>query len=257
MLRAAPLLFCALIACGGGGDSSAAANEDGAAQRTVEEVFQECAAFDATAFASLLETLQGFTEPGAEVPLPQLDLLGGLLSGGNVPYEWDLDGNGTPDATGVLRFIDAEGNTTIPFSLADLAGGMITDLESALANVPDGTRLSLTFELADSLVSGLEEADGAGELILTLFDGEAASASGQGVFGSGPCRFEFDFADVDLRLEDLADGFPQATFAFDARAGEDVVVGSIAFDGTSLATVRARLNDEPEEVFELDLAAIP
>jgi hypothetical protein len=249
-MRYIPLL-CVLVACGGG--SSAPGTLPADQPQTVQQAFEECLATDAVDIASLVDLLQGLLVSGQDqLPQPQFDLLAGLLSGGRVPYTWDLDEDGTNELGGIVRFLDADGNTTIPFDIATLLASGIDDPLALIAQVPEGTRLELTFTLGGALLQSASEASGDGTLVFSLGGGTVTGVSGSGTFGAGPCLFDFSFDDVPVTA---LDGFPTADFEFDARIGADRLVGTIRFDGTETAVVSAKLNDDPEESFEIDLAA--
>ena len=79
------LLFFGLVACGGGSagpsDESALANTDSGingsdgelVSSTLQDLFEDCLASDATDFAVLLETMEGFLDQDSEIPIPQFD----------------------------------------------------------------------------------------------------------------------------------------------------------------------------------------
>ena len=212
------LLLCALVACGGGGSAPATAPAD--QSQTVRQAFEECLTADAVDLASLVDLLQGLLDSGqAGVPQPEFNLIAAILGGGVVPYTWDLDADGANELAGSVRFLDLDGNTTIPFDLADLLASGVDDPLDLISQVPDGTRLELTFTLGGALLRSASEASGDGTLVFSL-----------------------------------GGGFPAADFGFEARIGEDQLTGTIEFDGTQTAVVSAKLNDEPAETFEIDLA---
>jgi hypothetical protein len=255
MQRLIALLFFGLAACGGGGangDESALGNS-GANSPTetptgVQALFAGCLASDAADLGALLETLQGFfTAQDAQVPQPEFDLLAALISGGVVPYTWDLDGDETDDLTGTIRFLDQDGNTVIPFDIATLIGGGLQDPLDLLGEIDDGTRLELSYTLGDLLLSGASEADGEGALVFRLGGGTISSVAGSGTFESA-------FDEIDFDLENL-DGLPVVKFEFDAEVGDDKISGTIDFDGSETASVTASVNGGPAETFALDLTS--
>lgn len=245
------LLLCALVACGGGSSAPGTAPSD--QPQSVQQAFEECLATDAVDLASLVGLLQGLLSSGQDaLPQPEFDLLAGLLSGGIVPYTWDLDEDGTNELAGTVRFLDPDGKTTIPFDLADLLSSGFDDPLDLLAEVPEGTSLELTFTLGGALLESGSDASGEGTLVFSLGGGTVTGASGSGSFEAGPCLLDFSFDEVPI---DSLDGFPAADFEFDARIGDDRLLGTIEFDGTETAVVTAKLNDEPEQSFDIGLLA--
>ena len=238
-----------LVACGGGGGSDGTALADnqgegageGAAEPTAIELFGTCFQQDATQLAQILGLLAGFFGDGDEIPLPTLDLIGGLLGGGTIPYTWDLDGDTTNELAGTLRFLDENGATTIPFSLADLAGLDINDPASLLAAIPSGSRMELTFDVGGALLAATNAGEGEGTLLFRFGAETITSLAGEGTFTSGECLFEVDLDEIEVDLETLT-GYPVAAVAFTAGLGDDDLAGTIGLDGTSTATVGVSLN---------------
>ncbi|MHC4955259.1 MAG: hypothetical protein ACYTGZ_15505 [Planctomycetota bacterium] len=258
MARVTLPIFLFLVACGSGGSSDNTSAD--ATPQTAAEVFQDCFAQDTTQFAGILDLLQSFISgPTGDLPLPEVDILAGLLSGGVVPYTWDLNEDGTSDASGSIRFIDEDGNTTIPFNPLDLIGQPLDDPASLIGIVPEGSRLELTFELGALLLSAANDGAAEGTLVFTIGDGAVSNASGSGRFSGGECAFDFEFDDLLLDTSGFG-GYPDSDFSFDSALGKDRLRGAIEFDGTGKAKVRARLNDNPEEFFDFvlpDLSDLP
>ncbi|MHC4409601.1 MAG: hypothetical protein ACYS0E_05910 [Planctomycetota bacterium] len=258
MPRLTALLLFGLAACGGGGangDESALAKSGANSETDVQELFAGCLASDAADLGALLETLQGFFSAGdAPLPQPEFDLLAALISGGVVPYTWDLDGDEIDDLTGTIRFLDQDGNTVIPFDLATLIGGGIQDPLDLLGEIEDGTRLELNYTLGELLLSGGSEASGDGALVFRLAGGTISSIAGSGTFESGACLFDYAFDEIGFDLGNL-DGLPVVKFEFDAKVGDDEITGTIDFDGSDTASVTASVNGGPSETFALDLTS--
>jgi len=249
-----------LVACGGGGggeetsltDNQTPGDGTGAAEPTALELFGDCFTQDLTVFTEVLGALQGMFEDGGEVPMPEVDLLGGIVGGGNFPYTWDLDGDGMDELSGAFRFIDESGATTLPFSIADLAGLDPDDPLSLLDAVPAGSRLELSFELDGIALETANEGAGSGTVIFAFGEGQISGVEGSGAFSSGPCELEFDFDDIDID-PNLFEGFPTVTLGFTSTLGGDTLEGTITLDGTGTAIVSASLNGAEPQVFELDL----
>jgi len=249
------LLF--LVACGGGGGSDGTALADnqgeGATQPTAIELFGTCFQQDATQLAQILGLLGGFFgDGGGDLPLPTLDLIGGLLGGGTIPYTWDLDGDTTNELAGTLRFLDENGATTIPFSLADLAGLDINDPASLLAAIPPGSRMELTFDVGGALLAATNAGEGEGTLFFRFGAETITSLAGEGTFTSGECLFEVELDEIEIDLETLT-GYPVAAVAFTAGLGDDDLAGTIGLDGTSTATVAVSLNGGAIEETSIEL----
>jgi hypothetical protein len=264
----ASIALSGLVACGGGGStdsgslSSAGSNAGpGGDGGDLASLFTSCYSADMAELTGILELFQGVVgeggelDPAQDIPLPEFDLLGGLLNGGEFSYTWDLNGDDVSDVSGTLRFIDANGATTLPINVVDLLLNPPESIEDVLGLVTGNARLEFGFELGSLLLSGGTDASGAGKLVFGLFDGAIETVSGSGTFESGPCLLDFSFDDIAISLTEL-DGIPAATFDFDASVGENSLHGSFVIGLDGVATVTAQLNDDPEETFEIDLNAL-
>jgi len=244
---AMPLLFL-VVACGSGGGGTLV-NETAETQ-TLGDRLGDCFTRDAADLGSLLQTLSGFLgDSGDEIPQPDIDLAGILTNGGALPVTWDLDGDGTPEIDAVVRFIDEQGNTTLPFTLGDLANLDPDNPLSLLESVPDGSRMELSFTLVGALATG----DTDGTLILTFNAGAPSLVKGSGIFDGDGCGLEFDLDSIPIALDGL-DSLPNIGFGFAAGLAPDRITGRIDFDGTDRATVRGRVNDGLEETFFFNLS---
>jgi len=223
---------------------------------TVQDVLDECVVTDLQDLTGLLTLFQGLLDGGDDAPAPQFDIVSGLLSGGIVPWSLDLDRDGTPDLRGEIFFLDPSGKVTLPFSITDLLGaglgdpaGLIADL---LGDIPAGNTLHLRFEFDEALADGQGPTAGEGELAFAFGEEFISTVSGEGTFTSGECDFEFSFDDIGFDDVD-PDGYPFADVGFEARVGGQSVLGSLSLDGTNVVRIRARMGDQPEEIFEIDL----
>ena len=249
-----------LVACGGGGgnDGTQLTDNQGegageGAQPTALELFGTCFQQDATQLAQILGLLETFfAQDGGEIPLPTLDLISGFLSGGTIPYTWDLDGDAVHELTGTLRFLDENGGTTIPFSLAELSGLDLENPAALLEIVPPGARLELVFDVGGSLLAATNAGEGAGTLIFRFGDETITGVAGTGTLESGECLFEIDFDEIEIDLEEF-EGYPVADVAFTAGLGDDRLAGTIALDGSDTATLSASLNGADPEQTTFDL----
>ena len=248
---AMPLLFL-VAACGSGGGETLVGTlgDETAETQTLGDRLGDCFTRDATDLGSLLETLSGFLgDSGDEIPQPDIDLAGILTNGGALPLTWDLDGDGTPEIDAVIRFINEQGNTTLPFTLGDLANLDPDNPLSLLDSVPDGSRMELRFMLTGQLAAGGAD----GTLILTFNAGVPSHVEGTGRFEGDGCGIDFDLDRIPIALDGL-DSLPEIGFGFSAGIDPDLITGRIDFDGTDLATVRGRINDGLEETFSFNLS---
>ena len=262
------VLLGGLVACGGGSTSddpnsllsagsTSGPGVDGKADDATS-LFKECFSTDIGELTEILDLFQGFLgedgelDPTTESPLPEFDLLDGLLNGGDFEYTWDLNDDGVSEVTGTIRFVDDNGSTTLPFNVIDLLLNPPESIEDVLGLVKDRAQLEMSFEMGGLLLSTGTDASGAGKLVFDFVDGAIDSLSGSGAFESGPCLLDFSFDDITVSLDAL-DGIPEASFEFDATIGDDSLHGSIEIGADGVATVTAQLNDDPEETLELDL----
>ena len=246
-------LLCLACACGGGGAVPAAAADAGGSTLTAQSLLETCVSTDLNDFSGLLETLLNLFDTQAGTPMPEIDLISGLLSGGIVPWTLDADGDNQADISGTIFFTDPAGKVTIPLDLNDLLkNGIPTDPLDLLRNIPDGVDLNLTYRFADLPQQSGNAASGSGEFTSGFVGGAPTSASGQASLTSGDCTFDFDFAEIGVETVSEG-GFPKATAGFELLSGPDRVKGSVTFDGTSIAVFKASLDGQPEEIVRFDL----
>jgi hypothetical protein len=247
MRRIAFLLVLALTACGGGGGSNGGTPP---AQLTTQQVLEQCLAADLADLSTLIATVQGLLDAGGTGPQPQFDLVSAVLTG-KLPWTVDLDGDLVNDLSGTIFLTDAGGAITLPASLVTLlGGGGSLDLDTILALLPDGTHLNLTFVFDGlDLVNG---ASGDGDLSAEVAGGAVTGVSGGGTFTSGDCDFDFDFDGLGPEILE-GGGFGSGSVGFDLGVGTDSVGGSIALDGTNVATVTASRAGGTPETFLVDL----
>lgn len=246
-----PVLCCA---CGGGGAPAAPAG-GGALGTSAQQVLESCVSTDLAGFAEVLGVVANLFESEEGAPLPEFDIVAGLLSGGVVPWTYDVDADGVTDLEGTVFFRDAGGNLTIPIDLGTiLAEGIPDNPLDLIADIAPGTELHVTYEFDGFLTEAENAASGSGELVLEFQEGVVSTASGSAVLLSGECAFDVGFLDVGI--EDFgAGGFPTASAEFDLQAGTSRLKGTIEFDGTNIAEFRASLDGGPEETILFDLEA--
>jgi len=250
---ALPLVLLALFVlplsgCGGGGGGGTPVSPS---PLTTEQLLEQCVTGDLGDLGTLLGTIQGVIDSASSGgPQPEFNLLAALLTG-VLPWTLDLDADQVDDLSGTIFLTDAGGGVTRPQELLTLLGGGGVDLEQALALLPDGTSIHLTFDFDDVALFG--GATGDGELAVETSGGTAAGTSGSGTFTSGACGFDFTFEGLAPEALD-GSGFGTGAIGFEVTAGPDTVAGSIEFDGTDTARITARRNGGPEEIFLVDLA---
>jgi len=239
------LLVIHVAGCGGGGGSTPVTPEP----LTTEQLLEQCVAADLGDLSTVLGTIQGLLDPAAGGPQPEFNLVAALLTG-VLPWTLDLDADQVDDLSGTIFLTDAGGGVTIPQELLTLIGGTGIDIDQVLALLPDGTAVHLTFAFDGlTIASG---ASGDGELVVEVSGGAPAGVSGGGTLASGPCGFDFSFDDLGPDALD-GSGLGAATVGFEAAVGQEIVAGSIEFDGTNTARVIASRNGGPDEIFLVDL----
>lgn len=246
---ALPLMFL-VAACGSGGGGLV--DDTSSQPQTLADRLGDCFVQDATDLGSLLQLLTGLLDQtGDALPLPEVDIAGFIRNGGALPLTWDLDGDGTPEIGGTLRFIDANGDTTFPFSLGDLAGLDLENPLSLLDSIPDGSRMEIDFAF-DGVRSAATNGTAEGMIVLTFDGGIPSHVQGSGKFSGDGCELDFDLDEIPLALDGV-NGLPELDFGFSAGFAPDRVEGHINFDGSDHATVRGRINGGPEESFSFDV----
>lgn len=259
------VLLGGLVACGGltGGEreySGSRLLEDETELRDVAAKFKECFATDMAELTTVLDLFEGFLGEDGRVQRtrtitrPEIDLLGGLLNGGDFDYTWDLNDDGVSEIAGTIRFVDERGGTTLPFDVVDLLRNPPESIQDVLALVRDRAQLEFSYEVGGLLLSAGKDASGAGKLVFQFAQGALSTVSGSGAFDSGTCLLDFSFQDIDVSLNAL-DGIPAANFEFDATVDEDSLFGSFEIGLDGVAVVTAQLNDDPRETFQIDLNA--
>jgi hypothetical protein len=247
MRRIAFLPVLLLAACGGGGGGGGAPP---AAQLTTQQLLEQCLAADLADLSTIIGTVQGLLNSGGTGPQPQFNLVAAVLTG-VLPWTIDLDGDQVNDLSGTVFLTDAGGAVTIPPSILTLLGsGGSLDLNAILALLPDGTHLNLTFVFDNlALVHG---ASGDGDFSAEVQGGAVANVSGGGTFTSAECDFSFDFDGLGPEVLE-GGGFGSGSVGFDLGVGTDAIGGSIALDGTDVATVTATRAGSAPETFLVNL----
>jgi len=248
------LLACALLpGCGGGGTAPAAVDDGGLTPADQLAELQQCLSTDVTDLLSLTDLFSAWLTDPAAAPLPEFDLAGAIVSGGVLPWTYDIDGDGVADLSGDLAFLDTGGSVFLPFSLTDLLGGSITGVDDVLLLLEDGESVRLNWKLLGTPLPGGSSGDGDGSLRL-FWNGTAPdSATGDARLGSGTCSFDLDYEASGFA--DLEPGaLPSIDGTFTSGVGDRQATGSVSIDGGPEADVRVVLPGQPEQSFRIDLA---
>ncbi len=236
------------LACSGSSEEQSS-TENLSAQQLIED----CVSTDLNGLADLYNTLLNLLSNTDGAPVPESNLLAGILAGGVIPWTLDLDNDGVPDISGDVSFTDALGNVTIPIDLNKLLSGGIPDnIQELLAGIADGTTLNITYDFYGLPAQSSNHVSGSGSFAISVKDGGFGAASGNSQIRTGNCTFEFDFADISA--EDFAGGaFPAAEAGFDLQLGSNRLLGSVVFDGTDIAEFHGSLDNGPLETIRFDL----
>ena len=241
-------LLAFALACSGSSEE-AYSTEDLSAQQLLED----CISTDLNDVADLYNTLLNLLSNTEGAPVPEFNLLAGILAGGVIPWTLDLDQDGISDIGGDISFKDALGNVTIPIDLnLLLSGGIPDNIQELLAGIADGTTLNITYDFNGLLAQSGYNASGSGGFAVSFKDGSFDAAAGSSQIRTGNCTFEFDFADIGP--EDFAGGaFPATEAGFDLQLGSNRFLGSVLFDGTDIAEFHGSLDNGPLETIRFDL----
>lgn len=220
---------------------------------SAQQLLQDCVSTNLNDLAGLYNTLLNLVGNNEGAPVPEFDLLAGILAGGVIPWTLDLDRDGVTDLGGTISFSDALGNVTIPIDLsAILSGGGPQDIQELLAGVPDGTSLNITYDFNGLLTQSDSYATVSGAFAISFNNGSFGSATGNSIIRSGDCTFEFDFKDIGQ--DDFLGGvFPTAEGGFDLLAGPNRMLGTVVFDGTGIAEFHGSFNNGPVQTIRFDL----
>jgi hypothetical protein len=248
------LSVCLLLlvpACGGSaGDSSPAPSADnpftpnpGPATNPNLEfargVLEGCAAEHTALFLDLLASLQAAADPMSTGPT--IALTGFNVITATASFTADLEPDGTADVTGTLRFTDAVGAPTFPFSPLDILTMPFADL---LATMPDGTRMAVDFTMPGASTLS-------GTVATRYLGGMPATASGTVAVDGGDCDAMFSFDEIDAGA--LQGGaIPTATMDSSITSAQGHLDATMTFDGTPVVTIDTEVGGEAFR-FLLDL----
>jgi len=234
------LLPFVLVACGGGGGGGNGGNNNGAPNPLVQaalELLEDCAADPIGTFESIIDTVRAF--PSSSLPPITIGDPNGL----EIPF------NATPSAPvpeliGVFTFEDAGGTQIMPFTAGDLQGD-VQNLVDGIANLPDGTKVTITIFAVPSI--SLD----AGSLTQTMNGGLATDVEGLFRTTTGSCVVEVSFANETILS--LLGEYPNLTADIMVTRNTDNLDGSVFFNGTSTAVIEVSINGTGPFQFEIDL----
>lgn len=263
-------LLAALVlgACGGGGEDVAGAGGAPDADSTtltdqerIQAILQGCAASSTDELLALFQVLAPFLDTSSTAAPPGLTITGVNLLAGTIDWALDVENNGSIDATGTAGFRTAADTPYIPLSLLTLLTD-ISGLPAVIAALPDGTILRTSFNMTRGFT-----ATGSADVSFANPDGTSATPStstGTVTISQPDCSTRYTWTDV--AVPDLSSGtlvYPNTVVAMEITSGQDTVTGTVAFDGTSTATIDTALQGSgtaQQFLFDLEtgtLTAVP
>ena len=168
----------------------------------------------------------------------------GDIVGLEIPFLADLDGDDEVDAIGRVTLFDPAGQPIMPITNDDLQND-VDMLLAALATLPDGTRIELSFDpIAERGVT-------IASFSMTMQNGAPTDLGGVLNQQNVNCATAIQFADETI-LSVLGE-YPNLTAGTEIVSGDDTVAGTIFFNGTSMATVEVTLNGIGPFQYQIDL----
>lgn len=240
LLLLTPVLALLLTACGGGGGSttSTPSTPDTTVRDEAQTILDNCLDDATSAFVDLAAVLQ--LTPGISTPPIEVSDIAGL----EIPFLADLDGDMEPDSIGRITIVDPSGQPVMPFIDDDIQND-VTMLLTALATLPDGTRVNISFDPVDSLNITLAT------FSMTMKSGVPSEIGGVMNQQSQDCATTMQFADETIFS--FLGTIPQLDAGIEIVSGDDTVAGTISFKGTATAGVVVTLNGTGPFLFDLDL----
>lgn len=235
----------ALSACGGGGatgvlgagpdaDSSTLTNNE-----RIQQVLEGCAASSTDELLALLEQLTPFLDPDAIATTPGFQITSINPLAGTLDWALDLENDGTVDATGTAGFRTPADTPYFPLSFLTLLGD-VANLPGLIAGLPDGTIFRTSFTMTRVVTT-----TGSVDVVFANPDGTnatPASSSGTATVTQPDCTARFTWTDVavpDLQSPTLT--YPNTVVTMQIDTAQDTITGTVAFNGTSVATIDATL----------------
>ena len=263
----AALASLTLAACGGGGSDVAGSGDDDpnadsttlTSQEQIQQILQGCAASSTDELLALFQILQPFLESDSQSSVPPgLTFTGIDLLDGTIDWVIDFDDNGSNDATGTAGFRTPSDQPYVP-NLLPLLGGA-SGLPAVIAGLPDGTILRSTFNMSRGFT-----ATGSADVVFANPLGTEATpsaSSGNVTITQPDCTVRFEWTNVsipDLTTTPGTVPYPNTTVRMQVQTAEDTVTGSVAFNGTSIATIDSMLQSTGESqsfMFDLETGAL-
>jgi len=178
----------------------------------------------------------------------------------SLAIQWELNpGGDRPLGGGHIWFVDAEGMPTQPFpqpALDLLVGDGLPGTEdidalgAALPSIAEDTHVLVEFD-------GPEWTLRIGSLDVLFVHGQPQATSGSAFLATPGCEVEVRWTGVDFSAldTDYATDFPSGVWELSVTAGEDMVLGTLTFDGTRTATASVSLNGAASTAWDIDLVS--
>jgi hypothetical protein len=242
-----------LPGCGGGGGSSdPSAQTPGpgptpSARARIEAILEACVLEGVEAFDAVAADFDGVLDAGG-APNPDFRVTSVDLLRASVGWTLDADADGQVDLTGTMRFVDAGGSPTLPFTAATILALVAgtADLASLLATLPDGTTVAIDYATVRSPVPV------SGTFETTFVAGQPATVSGEATFDGAACETRIAFE--DLPAAPLFDPAPAGSFDVLVTTAEGVLEGALTLNGDGTATIDVALDGADRSVWDYDLS---
>jgi hypothetical protein len=234
------LLALSLIACGGGGGGTTGGGNNGGnnlLQQAALAILGDCVADPVTTIGDIIGAVGAF--PGAAAPPITI----GDPDGNEIPFAADV-GAPIPELLGVFSFRDDTGQAIMPFTAQDLQND-VNNLINGIAGLPNGTKVSVTVFAIPS--RNVESAS----LTQTMQNGLPVDIGGFFRMVDATCSIDISFTGETILS--LLGAYPNLTASIDLTSGEDVLDGSIFFNGTKTAVIEVSINGTGPFQFQLDL----
>lgn len=240
MQKTTALLLTALLAaCGGGGGSDPITNDPFSTIRAETLVTLELCLDDA--LSAFLEVFSATSlAPGAAAP----SIIVGDIVGLSIPFLADLDGDGSPDATGRIEFVDNGGQPIMPFVNGEIQND-VNLLLAALASLPNGTRVDIDLDPAPGI--GITQA----RFSQTMVGGLPTALGGAVIQQSLDCTTTIQFADATILS--VLGAYPRLDANVEIIDGTNTVAGTVTFNCSATAVVEVSLNGTGPFQFQVDL----
>ena len=245
-----------LCACGG---SSAPAEDmqmdetmqpEPTAAEIAQAMIENCLRSSADEFLELQELFQTLLAGGSTGTNPVTFGVPSISPAAiTLPFSADLDGDSTVETTGGVGFLSPS------LALLTLAGQLALgtiDAQGFFEALPDGTTMNVTFDTALAFTT-------TGDLDITFTSGPTgsvpSSSSGTITTFQPDCSVTYIWTDIPLALLAVGPGtYPTATVQYTMQTASQSGDGTVAFDGTNVATIDMTLRPSGEsESFTLDL----